>query len=94
MKWLSLVDEYTRECPALRCERSITAQDVIDELIGLMKTRGVPAHIRSDNGPESIAEAIRTWLEKAGVDTLYVEPGAPGRTATPNHSTPASGMSS
>jgi transposase InsO family protein len=77
LKWLSLVDEYTRECPTLLCERSITAQDVIDELIGLMKTRGIPAHIRSDNGPEFIAQAIRTWLDKAGVGTLYVEPGAP-----------------
>src|SRR5680860_499019 len=94
LKWLSMVDEYTPECPKLLCERSITAQDVNDELIPLMKTRRVPAHIRSDNGPEFIAEAIYTWLEKAGVDTLYVEPGAPGRTATPNHSTPASGMSS
>jgi len=50
---------------------------VIDELIRLMKTRGMPAHIRSDNEPEFIAKAIRTWLEKVGVGTLYVEPGAP-----------------
>lgn len=50
---------------------------MIDELIRIMRTRGVPVHIRSDNGPESIAQAIRAWLEKAGVGTLYVEPGAP-----------------
>ena len=77
MKWLSLGDEYTRECPTLLCSRSITAQDVIDELIRLMKTRGMPAHIRSDNEPEFMAKAIHTWLQKAGVGTLYVEPGAP-----------------
>lgn len=77
LKWLSIIDEYTRECPTLLCERSITAVDVIDELIRLMHTRGVPKHIRSDNGPEFIAQAIRTWLARAGVGTLYVEPGAP-----------------
>lgn len=77
LKWLSIVDEYTRVCPTLRCARSITATDVIDELIGLMKTRGVPAYVRADNGPEFIAKAIRTWLARAQVGTLYVEPGAP-----------------
>ena len=63
--------------PDAPLERSITALDVIDELIRLMQTRGVPAHIRSDNGPEFIAKAIRAWLARAGVGTLYVEPGAP-----------------
>jgi len=77
LKWLSLGDEYTRECPTLLCSRSITAQDVIDELIRLMKTRGMPAHIRSDNEPEFMAKAIHTWLQKAGVGTLFVESGAP-----------------
>lgn len=77
LKWLSIVDEFTRECPTLLCNRSITSTDVIDELIRLMHTRGIPEHIRSDNGPEFIANAIRTWLDKAGVGTLYVEPGAP-----------------
>ena len=77
LKWLSVLDEYTRECLTLNPERSITAADVIDELIRLMTRRGVPAYIRSDNGPEFIAHAIRTWLARAGVGTLYVEPGAP-----------------
>jgi len=72
-----MVDEYTRECPTLLCSRSITAQDVIDELIRLMQVRGVPGHIRSDNEPEFMAKAIHTWLQKAGVGTLCVEPGAP-----------------
>ena len=78
LKWLSIIDEYTRECPTLLCERSITAVDVVDELIRLMHTRGAPKHIRSDNGPEFIAQAIRTRLARAGVGTLYAEPGAPG----------------
>lgn len=77
LKWLSIVDEYTRVCPTLLCARNITATDVIDELIGLMQTRGVPAHVRADNGPEFIARAIRAWLARAQVGTLYVEPGAP-----------------
>ncbi len=77
LKWLTVVDGYTRECPKLLCERSITAQDVIDELIRIMQVRGVPGHIRADNGPEFIAKAIRAWLKSAGVGTLYVEPGAP-----------------
>jgi len=94
LKWLSVVDEYTRVCPTLLCERSITATDVIDELIRLMKTRGIPEHIRSDNGPEFIANAIRAWLAQANVGALYVEPGAPWRTATSKASTPQCAMSS
>jgi len=77
LKWLSIVDEYTRECVALEIGRSITADKVIDVLVDLFRIRGVPKHIRSDNGPEFIAQAIRQWLTKAGVETLYVEPGSP-----------------
>ncbi len=77
LKWLSIVDEYTRECLALEVERSITAERVIDVLADLFRIRGVPRHIRSDNGPEFIAQAIRRWLGLAGVETLYVEPGSP-----------------
>ena len=77
LKWLSIVDEYTRECLALEVERSITSQRVIDVLAELFRIRGVPKHIRSDNGPEFIAQAIRRWLGLAGVDTLYVAPGSP-----------------
>jgi transposase InsO family protein len=77
LKWLSIVDEYTRECVALEIGRSITADKVIDVLVDLFRIRGVPKHIRSDNGPEFIAQAIRQWLVKAGVETLYVEPGSP-----------------
>jgi len=77
LKWLSIVDEYTRECVALEGARGITAERVIDVLADLFRIRGVPKHIRSDNGPEFIAQAIRRWLVKAGVETLYVAPGSP-----------------
>jgi putative transposase len=77
LKWLSVVDEFTRECLVLEVARSITAEDVKDELIRLFRRRGAPEHIRSDNGPEFIAKALREWLERARVGTLYVEAGAP-----------------
>jgi putative transposase len=77
MKWLSIVDEYTRECLALEVERGITSRRVIDVLVELFRIRGVPKHIRSDNGSEFIAEAIRRWLGLAGVETLYVAPASP-----------------
>lgn len=77
LKWLSIVDEYTRECLALKVDRSITSEDVIDTLAELFAMRGVPQHIRSDNGPEFIATALRRWLDRVDVETLYIEPGSP-----------------
>jgi putative transposase len=77
LKWFALVDEYTRECLALEVERSLTAADVIDILAQVFLIRGVPKFIRSDNGPEFIAHAIRRYLETAGVGTLYIAPGSP-----------------
>lgn len=77
LKWFTLIDEYTRECLALEVERSMTSLDVIDVLAQVLLIRGAPKHIRSDNGPEFIAIAMRTYLETAGVGTLYIEPGAP-----------------
>jgi transposase InsO family protein len=77
LKWLSLIDEYTRECLALEVERSMTAVEAIDVLAQVLLIRGVPGYIRSDNGPEFIAQAMRRCLEAAGVGTLYIEPGAP-----------------
>ena len=77
LKWLSIVDEYTRECLALEVERGITAEQVLDILKDLFAVRGVPQHIRSDNGPEFIAQVIRDWLAQAEVQTLYIEPGSP-----------------
>jgi len=77
LKWLSLVDEYTRECLLLEVDRSIKATDVVQWISEVMLIRGVPGHIRSDNGPEFIAKAIRDFLAAVGVETLYVEPGSP-----------------
>ncbi len=77
LKWLSIVDEYTRECLALKVDRSITSEDVIDTLAELFSMRGVPKCIRSDNGPEFIANAIRRWLSQLSIETLYIEPGSP-----------------
>ena len=77
LKWLSIGDEYTRECLALKVDRGITSEDVIDTLSELFAMRGVPKHIRSDNGPEFIAHALRRWLGQVGVDAMYIEPGSP-----------------
>ena len=77
LKWLSVVDEFTRECLALKVARGVTSEDVIDTLAELFSMRGVPRVIRSDNGPEFVAKGIRAWLAKVGVGTLYIEPGSP-----------------
>ena len=77
LKWLSIVDEYTRECLALKVDRSITSEDVIDTLAELFAMRSVPRRIRSDNGPEFIARAIQRWTKQLEIETLYVEPGSP-----------------
>jgi putative transposase len=81
LKVMPIVDEYSRECLALEMERSITAEDVVEVLDKLFRERGEPAYIRSDNGPEFIAQAIKGWLESSGVRTLYIEPGAPWENA-------------
>ncbi len=77
LKWLSIVDEYTRECLTLKVARGITNEDVIDTLAELFAMRGVPQHIRSDNGPEFVAQAIRRWLGQLEIETLYIAPGSP-----------------
>ena len=77
LKWLAITDEYTRECLALEVDRSITSERVLDILTNLFLTRGVPKYIRSDNGPEFIAHAIRRHGERAGLEMLYIEPGSP-----------------
>jgi len=81
LKWLTLVDEYTRENLALEVGRGMRAEEVIDVLAELFTVRGVPKHIRSDNGPEFIAQALRDWLPRSGVQTLYIAPGAPWENA-------------
>lgn len=77
LKWLSVVDEYTRECLALEVDRSITAADVVNVLTELFMIRGVPVHIRSDNGPEFVAQAIGRLAAITGVENLYIAPGSP-----------------
>ncbi len=74
---LTMIDEYTRECLAMLVNRRITSQDVIDQLFQLIIFRGIPEHIRSDNGPEFTAKAVRGWLDRIGVKTLFIEPGSP-----------------
>ena len=76
-KILNIIDEYTRECLAILVSRKIRNQDVIDLLFHLFIFRGIPAHIRSDNGPEFTAKAVRKWLNRLGVKTLHIEPGSP-----------------
>jgi len=73
---LDIIDEYTKECLAILVKRSITSQDVIDQLFQLIIFRGIPEHIRSDNGPEFTAKAVRSWLNRLGVKTMFIEPGS------------------
>jgi len=77
LKLLTVLDECTRECMGILVERSITAAGVIGFLGVLMKKRGQPEHVRSDNGPEFVAEALKGWLERGGIRTEYIEPGSP-----------------
>ena len=81
LKFLPIEDEFTRECLSIDVARSIKARDVIATLKELFAIRGAPRFIRSDNGPEFIARAIRKWLEQSKVETLYIEPGSPWENA-------------
>lgn len=77
IRMLNIIDEYTRECLVIKIDRKITAHDVIDALTNLFVTRGLPKYIRSDNGPEFIANMLREWLQRLNVETLFIEPGSP-----------------
>ena len=81
LKIMPIVDEYSRECLSIDVERSITSGEVVATLERLFSERGAPSFIRSDNGPEFIARALKSWLAAAGVGTLYIEPGAPWENA-------------
>ena len=74
---LTLIDEYSRECLALKVRRNFKAQDVVEVLAEQFLKKGLPVHLRSDNGPEFTAKAVREWLEKFGVKNLFIEPGSP-----------------
>jgi transposase InsO family protein/transposase-like protein len=77
IRMLTMIDEYTRECLAIRVARRLGSYEVIETLADVMLLRGTPEHIRSDNGPEFVAEDLRVWLKKVGTGTLYIEPGSP-----------------
>ena len=77
LKLMPVVDEYTRECLALVVDRSITSSDVTEVLDRLIAERGEPRHVRSDNGPEFVSKAVRTYLGRRGAKTRYIDPGAP-----------------
>ena len=77
VRLLTVVDEYTRECLAIHVGRSLRSPHVIECLGDLMVQRGVPEHLRSDNGPEFTARAVRLWLQGVGATTLFITPGSP-----------------
>jgi transposase InsO family protein len=77
LKFLTVVDEFTRQCLAIEVARKQSSRDVLPMLAGLMLRHGIPKHIRSDNGPEFVAKAVREWLSKLGVETVFIEPGSP-----------------
>ena len=74
---MNILDEHSRKCLAIRVKRRLNSTGVIDALTDLFILRGVPAYIRSDNGPEFIAQAVRDWIAAAGAKTAYIEPGSP-----------------
>jgi putative transposase len=77
IRMLNVVDEFTRECLTIRVARRLGSADVTDVLADLFIARGTPAHIRSDNGPEFVATAVKGWINGVGAKTAYIEPGSP-----------------
>ncbi len=90
---LNVIDEFTHECLAIRVARKLKAIDVIDVLSDLFILRGVPGHIRSDNGPEFIAKAVQEWISAVGAKTAYIAPGSPWENGYVESSMPGSGTS-
>jgi len=74
---LNVIDEFTHEALAIRIDRKLNSTDVIDVLTDLFVLHGVPENIRSDNGPEFIAKAVRQWIAAVGANTAYIAPGSP-----------------
>ena len=77
VRLMTLIYEFTRECLAIRVARRINSLGVLETMADAMLVRGIPEHIRSDNGPEMTAKVVRSWLESVGAKTLYIEPGSP-----------------
>jgi transposase InsO family protein len=82
LRVLTLMDEFTRQCLALRVARRLNRYDLIETLADVMLIHGVPEHIRSDHGPEFVAQKLRNWLSAVGAKTLYIEPGSPWENGT------------
>lgn len=76
-RMLTVIDEFTRECLAIPVARKLKSDDVLQALTDLFVERGVPDHIRSDNGSEFTAQIVRDWLGRVGAKTLFIEPGSP-----------------
>jgi len=76
-RMLTVIDEYSRECLAIDVARKLTSEDVLERLSDLFVRRGVPDHIRSDNGPEFTAKKVTEWLERVDVKALFIAPGSP-----------------
>jgi len=77
VRMLTIMDEWSRECLAIDVSRRLRSEDVLERLTDLFVRRGTPAYLRSDNGSEFTAKAVREWLQRVGVRTLYIEPGSP-----------------
>ena len=76
-RMLNVIDEFTRECLAIRVDRNLNSVDLVDLLSDLFILRGIPGHVRPDNGPEFVAKAVRAWIAAVGATTAYIEPGSP-----------------
>ena len=74
---LNIIDEFSRECLVIRVKEKLNSTDVIDALTDLFIVRGIPGYIRSNDGLEFIAEAVRQWIKAVGSETVYIEPGSP-----------------
>jgi len=95
LKFLNVIDEYSRFCLAIRVGRRCKAKDVVAVLEELTSLYPAPTFIRSDNGPEFLSQALRDWCETSTTtSTAYIAPGSPWETALPSHSTAGSEMSS
>ena len=89
LKFLNIVDEFTREALAIEVDRTINAEQTVAALKRLASERGTPVNIRADNGPELTAAVLREWCRQGSTGTAYIEPGSPGKTPTWSPSTPA-----
>ena len=87
-RMLNVVDEFTHECLAIRVSRKLKGIDVIDVLSDLFMLRGIPGHIRSDNGPEFVAKTVQEWIAAVGTKTAYIEPGSPAAMAAADNLSP------